>query len=358
VNGQPPDDELCQRFAELGFITLPNTMMPVLHQANKAACVSDITVLLEGETGTGKQILAYAIHQLDKKRRSFPFVTVHCGSINEALAESELFGHEQGAFSGAIRRRKGLFQAAHQGTLFLDDVNDLPASLQPKLLDVLQRSAVRPVGADYEARIDTRIIAASNQPLAPLVQHKQFRSDLYHRLNVVKLTLPPLRERPRDLPALLLAFAHRHSDVYPNITGVEPALLHHLESQPFWGNLRELEHAVQRMLFAKVEGSTLLLLDWHRQTQAGPAESGQDLLLEAANALWRAICHHGVPYGQALRQIDKNVLDAALRSGGTTRREVALRLQTSERTLYHKLRSHKLSAISQPLPGANPSTPR
>jgi transcriptional regulator with GAF, ATPase, and Fis domain len=348
VSGQLSDDLLRRRFSELGFVTLSETMMPLLRQANKAACVSDITVLMEGETGTGKQILAYAIHQLDQKRRLFPFVTVHCGTISETLAESELFGHEQGAFSGAIRRRKGLFQTAHQGTLFLDDVNDLPSSLQPKLLDVLQRAALRPLGADRETPVDARVIAASNQPLSSLVQQQRFRSDLYHRLNVVRLTLPPLRERPRDLAALVLIFAYRHRNVYPNITEVEPELVRHLESEPFWGNLRELEHAVQRMLFVKAEGSMLLLSDWRKQAPQSSSESEHELLRTAADAVWRAICNGTVSYGGALRRIDKNVLETALRSGGKTRREVASRLQTSERTLYHKLRSHKI--FDEPAP--------
>lgn len=343
VTVQTPDDALRRQFSDVGFITASDALIPLLKLADKAACVSDITVLLEGETGTGKQVLAYAIHQLDKKRRSFPFVTVHCGTISETLAESELFGHEQGAFSGAIRRRKGLFQAAHQGTLFLDDVNDLPLSLQPKLLDVLQRAALRPVGADREAHVDVRVIAASNQPLSRLVQQQQFRSDLYHRLNVVRLALPPLRERPSDLAPLLLAFAHRHCNVYPHITDVDPELVRRLESEPFSGNLRELEHTVQRMLFVKTEGSVLLLSDWCKQAPQGPSESEHELLRAAADAAWRAISNGKVSYGGALRQIDKNVLETALRSGGKTRREVALRLQTSERTLYHKLRSHRLS---------------
>jgi transcriptional regulator with PAS, ATPase and Fis domain len=201
--GQSFDEELRCAFAELGFITVSSKLIPVLRQAQKAARVSDITVLLEGETGTGKQVLAYAIHQLDQKRKSFPFVTVHCGAINEALAESEFFGHERGAFSGAAIARKGLFQTAHRGTLFLDDVNDLPPALQPKLLDVLQRNVVRAVGSDREVPVDVRIISACNRPLMQLVQQNCFRADLYHRLNVVKLSLPPLRERPQDLPALI-----------------------------------------------------------------------------------------------------------------------------------------------------------
>ncbi len=156
-------------------------------------------MLLQGETGTGKQVLARAIHRLDEKRSKFPFVTVHCSTVSEGLAESELFGHRKGSFSGAITSRSGLFQAAEHGTVFLDDVNDLPLRLQPKLLDALQRGSVRPLGADRETRVDVRIIAAANHTLEPLVAEGAFRADLYHRLNVIRLLLPPLRERGEDL---------------------------------------------------------------------------------------------------------------------------------------------------------------
>jgi transcriptional regulator with GAF, ATPase, and Fis domain len=178
------DHELRRVLAELGFITGCDAMVPLLRQASKAACLSDITVLLEGETGTGKQLLANAIHRLDQKRRSHPFVTIHCSTINETLAESELFGHERGAFSGAVSPRKGLFQAAHGGILLLDDVNDLAHGLQAKLLDVLQRSVVRAVGSDRESPIDVRITAASNLPLGQMVRQNSFRADLYHRLGL------------------------------------------------------------------------------------------------------------------------------------------------------------------------------
>jgi two-component system response regulator GlrR len=139
-------------------------MMAVLQHAHKAAEVSDVTVLIQGETRTGKQLLAQGIHTLDRKRGGFAFVTVHCSTISESLAESELFGHRRGAFSGAVADRKGLFQAAEHGTILLDDVNDLPFHLQPKLLDVIQRGIVRPVGSDREVSIDVRIIAACNHP--------------------------------------------------------------------------------------------------------------------------------------------------------------------------------------------------
>jgi DNA-binding NtrC family response regulator len=320
-------------------------MIPLLRRAHKAAKVSDVTVLLEGETGTGKQVLAQAIHKLDQKRRACSFVTVHCSTISESLAESELFGHQRGAFSGATHDRKGLFQSGQGGTVFLDDVNDLPANLQPKLLDVIQRSAVRPVGSDREVPINVRIIAAANQPLEPLVREGRFRSDLFHRLNVVRLQLPSLRERNEDLESLILAFSRRHSSLYPAVVSVEPELLNLLRSQKFMGNVRELENVVQRMLFLKSEGTSLSIKDWQAQlgTDLSSAVHTRDLFSEAAVAAWNAISQRGVPYAQAFQEIERRVLETAATVPGCTRREMAQRLRTSERTLYYKMRVHGIS---------------
>ena len=336
------DNELRQSFNERGFVTGSQELVPLLRHAYKAACVSDITVLLEGETGTGKQVLASAIHRLDQKRRASPFVTMHCGSLSEGLVESEMFGHQKGAFTGAVTHRKGLFQSAHGGTLFLDDVNDLPQNLQTKLLDVLQRSRVRAIGSDQEAQVDVRIIAAANQPLKPLVLQNNFRADLYHRLNVVRLWLPPLRDRMQDLPTLVLALANFHRDIYQPIEKVESELITLLRTQPYPGNVRELENDVQRMLFSKAEGTRLGLADWHRRWPEVEAEERPDLLGEAAAKVWGAISAQGIPYAQAIQQIERRVLEAALNVGGQTRREIAQRLRTSERTLYHKIRTYDL----------------
>src|SRR5579859_6635374 len=344
-----PESDLDLRcvFARLGFITSSQSMMSVLRCAHKAAHVSDVTVLLEGETGTGKQILAQAIHQLDRKRNIFPFVTVHCSTISEALAESELFGHQRGAFSGAIGERKGLFQSAEHGTLFLDDVNDLPLNLQPKLLDVIQRGTVRPVGADRELRVDVRIIAACNQPLEGLVREGRFRSDLFHRLNVVKLALPPLRERGADLANLLLVLARRHSRIYQPIEQIDPELVALLQAKTFRGNVRELENAVQRMLFLKTHGTSLGLADWMAQSAPESAPVETDLLAEAAGATWQAISSRGIPYAKAFQEIEKRVLESAISVGGSTRRAIAEKLHTSERTLYYKMRTLRVSSSSR-----------
>lgn len=337
------DQELQRVFAELGFVTQSQAMLPLLRQAIRAADISDIAILMEGETGTGKQVLANAIHVLDRKRRSQQFVTVHCATINESLAESELFGHERGAFSGAVSPRKGLFQAAHGGTILLDDVNDLPLPLQTKLLDVLQRRVVRAVGSDHEVPIDVRIIAAANRRLEEMVHQKTFRADLYYRLNVVHLSLPPLRDRSEDLVALILAFAQRHRNVFAGVTEVEPELVAYLAKRRFDGNIRELEHCVVRMLFAKDGGFSLGLGDWLGQCANDESGASHDLISEAAQTLWKAISRAGLPCSAALRLAERSILELAIADSPKTRREVALRLKTSERTLYHKLKSHHLT---------------
>ncbi len=285
----PGPQELREIFAGLGLITNSQRMTAVLQSAYKAAQVSDATVLLQGETGSGKQVLARAIHTLDGKRHRFPFITLNCSTLSESVAESELFGHRKGSFSGAVNSREGLFQAAKGGTVFLDDVNDLPLRLQPKLLDVLQRCVVRPLGADRELPVHVRVIAAANQPLEPLVAAGGFRADLFHRLNVICVYLPPLRERRDDVEPLILEFARRYASLHGPINYLESDLIEHLRACRFEGNVRELENAVQRMLFNKGEGDSLTRKDWlNQQTTAASSANQQDDVLQAANLLWLA----------------------------------------------------------------------
>lgn len=319
-------------------------MTPVLQCAYKAANVSDTTLLLQGETGTGKGVLARAIHSLDEKRCRFEFVTIHCNTISESLAESELFGHCKGSFSGAFAARAGLFQAAHRGTVFLDDVNDLPLHLQPKLLDVLQRGIVRPLGADRESTIDVRIIAAANQPLEALVQAGRFRADLYHRLNVIRLSLPPLCDRREDMALLVLEFAKRYGSLHGGIDSLEPDLVHHLETCRFDGNIRELENTVQRVLFNKLDGHSLSRADWFRQDpELSDQPASRDEVLRAANLLWVVMLRQEVPFSDLMHSLEGELLQKALHVKGKTRREIAELLHTTERTLYHKMNSHRIS---------------
>lgn len=330
------DPGIAELFRAHGMVGSAPAIQPMLRQAAKAALVGDATLLIEGETGTGKQVLAAAIHALDPKRRHGPLVTVHCGTIPDSLTESELFGHRRGAFSGAVAERKGLFTAANRGIIFLDDVNDLPAATQPKLLDVLQRGRIRPVGSDLESAIDVRVIAASNRPLKPLVEAGQFRADLYYRLDVIHLRIPALRERLEDLEPLMLALADRHRHLYEPIESVCPELLRTLRRYSFPGNIRELEHIVQRMLFAKSSGHSLTLEDLNadhgalsESTEQLSAIAGQLLAhMERAQAGSRTI----------FASLEREMLRAALAST-RTRREMARLFCMSERRLYQRLRA-------------------
>jgi two-component system, NtrC family, response regulator PilR len=342
----PTPEALREIFSRLGFVTISQRMNGVLQCAYKAAQVSDTTVLLQGETGTGKQILARAIHALDHKRRHHAFITVHCSTISESLAESELFGHRKGSFSGADAARGGLFQAADKGTIFLDDINDLPLRLQPKLLDALQRGIIRPLGSDRETAVDVRVIAAANRPLKPMVEAETFRADLFHRLNVIPLRLPPLRERSEDLAALVLEFARRHANLHYGITSLDPDLLQHLQCCPFEGNVRELENIVQRMLFNKAEGDSFSRADWLHQQRSAADTDDDEPMARAANLLWAVMLRQGVSFSALMRRVETELLQKALHVEGKTRREIAGMLHTSERTLYHKISSHRVAEAS------------
>jgi DNA-binding NtrC family response regulator len=335
---------LVKIFGELGFITSGIRTGELLRVCARAAKVSDITILLEGETGTGKQVVAEAIHKLDPKRKNHAFVTIHCGTIQESLAESEFFGHRKGAFSGADGERAGLFQTADRGTVFLDDVNDLPISLQPKLLDVLQRGRVRSIGCDREFPIDVRVIAASNRPLEPLVERGLFRRDLFHRLHVIKLWIPPLRERKEDLPLLLLSLAHRHQAIYGPIRCVSPELVSLFSQSRLEGNVRELENSIKRMLFLKESGDQLDVSDWPDPIVAAQiADPEDDPYDMAVTALLAIIAERRTSLAEALREVERRTLQTAVETHDMTRRALADVLHTSERTLYHKLKSHSVS---------------
>lgn len=226
----------------------------------------DSPVLLVGETGTGKEVMARAIHERGA-RRAEAFVAVNCAAIPAGLLESELFGYERGAFTGAVSRGVGRFEAAHRGTLFLDEVGDLPLELQPKLLRALQEQQIERLGGGGHATaVDVRVIAASNDNLWEMVQRRAFRADLYYRLNVFPIVLPPLRRRVEDIPALVECFverfASRHRRAIPRVPG---DVLAALMRRPWPGNVRELQNVVERAVIT-TKGPTLVL---------GPAADGQ-----------------------------------------------------------------------------------
>ncbi|MGE0275676.1 MAG: sigma-54-dependent transcriptional regulator [Nitrospiraceae bacterium] len=207
---------------------------------------SDATILLTGETGTGKEVLARVIHT-NSRRAKNPFVALNCAAIPDALFESELFGHVRGAFTSAVATKRGFFQSANGGTLFLDEIAELPLSMQVKLLRAVQEREVREVGADYVTKVDVRIIAATNKDLADAVKAGTFRHDLYYRISVVPLTVPPLRERKDDIPLLGQHFL-KHSAIRANkdVRGFTAAAMHRLMVYPWPGNVRELENAIEK----------------------------------------------------------------------------------------------------------------
>jgi len=228
-----------------GIIGSSRALLGVLDQVRTVAA-TDSTVLIEGETGTGKELIAKAIH-MQSHRRGRPFVKVNCAAIPLDLLESELFGHERGAFTGAVTRRIGRFEAANGGTLFLDEIGDIPMELQAKLLRVLQEQEFERLGSTYTHQVDVRVVAATNQDLAGMVAEKQFRMDLYYRLNVFPIALPPLRQRCDDIPMLVAHFVQKYGErMSKQISKISQDAMDTLIRYPWPGNIRELQNFIER----------------------------------------------------------------------------------------------------------------
>ncbi len=232
-------------FDRRGIIGDSPRMQEIFHLLELAA-PTDATILLLGETGTGKELIARAIHY-NSPRRNGPLVVVNCAAIPEALLESDLFGHERGAFTGASQRKVGRFTAAHGGTIFLDEIGELPLTIQAKILRVIQFKEFEPLGSHQTQKVDVRLIAATNRSLLAEVREGRFREDLYYRLNVVSLTLPPLRQRVEDIPALANHFLTYYCKKnHREIREIEPEALAHLQAYDWPGNIRELENVMER----------------------------------------------------------------------------------------------------------------
>lgn len=227
------------------IVTQSPLMNERLNQAERVA-KSNVSVLITGPSGTGKELMAKAIHNASD-RANEAFVAINCGALPEQLLESELFGHAKGAFTGAVTQHEGLFQSAQGGTLFLDEIGDMPTSLQVKLLRAIQERIIRPVGSTRSIEIDVRVISATHRNLELAMEDGEFREDLYYRLNVVNLDLPPLRDRPEDIPLLARYFveqsAQRHN---PKVKGISPGALHILAQAAWPGNVRQLENVVEQ----------------------------------------------------------------------------------------------------------------
>jgi len=227
-----------------GIVGESKVMQSVFEMILKVADTNS-TVLVQGESGTGKELVAFAIHE-KSSRRDQPFIPVHCGAIPETLLESELFGHEKGSFTGAIAQKEGVFKLADKGTLFLDEVSEMSVPLQVKLLRVLETGSFRRVGGVEDVRVDVRLVAATNRDLRELVDQGLFRKDLYYRLNVFPIVLPPLRERREDIPLLVEHFLARLRKAGTVAAGVSPQAMEMLRRHRWGGNVRELENVIER----------------------------------------------------------------------------------------------------------------
>jgi len=304
-------------------------MRQMLELASKVAG-HDTTVLLTGDSGTGKEVFAQAIHRMSP-RASNSFVAVNCAAIPEHLLESELFGHVKGAFTGAIGDRQGLVSEADGGTLLLDEIGDMPLTLQSKLLRFLEGGEIRRVGDQRSRNVDVRLIAATAISLEDAVQKKNFRDDLYYRLNVVHLHLPPLRERPEDIPSLLAHFAQSTAQRLGRPVSITPKALAMLAAYHWPGNVRELRNAVERAAVLSEEGRLdvgdfNLLSESLGTNGSDPTDGGSEMALKPqVEALERAAIRRG------------------LAAAGGNRREAAKLLGVSLRTLFYKLRRYNLA---------------
>jgi DNA-binding NtrC family response regulator len=293
------------------------------------AQVSDLAanLLIEGESGTGKEIVARAIHS-NSARCNGPFVPVNCAAIPENLLESELFGYVRGAFTDARKDRRGLFQEASGGILFLDEISEIPLTLQAKLLRVLEDKEVRPLGANHSEKVDTRVISASNQDLAELVRAGKFRQDLYYRLNVIRIALPPLRQRRDDIPLLVNHFIQKFSEsTTRKVEGMDPDAMTVLKTYEWPGNIRELEHAVQHAVLL-----------------------GKNAVISAADLPGHLVARGDgrVTVGQALarqltlHELEREYIDQILEATRGNKTEAARILGVDRTTLYRKLEEYKL----------------
>jgi two-component system response regulator PilR (NtrC family) len=291
------------------------------------------SVLITGESGTGKEVVARALHQAGE-RATQPFVTVNCGALPENLMESELFGHEKGSFTGATSRKDGLFRAAHGGTLFLDEIGELPTPLQVKLLRVLQERKVRPVGGQQEIEVDVRVVAATNRDVEAAVREGSFRQDLFYRLNVIRVQLPPLRERMEDVPTLAQHFLHKHSALEGKRLSLSPEAMSWIVQQRYPGNVRELENLLERAVALASEPFVV------RSDLIGGEDTGES---PAAHPVLPA---EGVDLDAQLGELERGMLVQALERTGGNRTNAAKLLRMTLRSLRYRLAKYGLGEES------------
>jgi two-component system NtrC family response regulator len=320
---------LIERYKFDEIVSTSHAMEEVLSMAGRVAA-SSATVLLRGESGTGKELIAKAIH-FHSPRANAPLIKVNCAALPETLLESELFGHEKGAFTGATTRRIGRFEAADRGTLFLDEIGELTPGMQVKLLRVLQEREFERLGGNETIKVDVRVIAATNRDIEKAMKEGAFREDLYYRLNVVSVVIPPLRERKEDVPALLDFFIKKYNaENKKNITGISAETRDLLMRYGYPGNVRELENIIERAVVLSKKGIiTTADLPIHVRTSASEEELSAETLQGSLN--------------ETLETIERSILLEALKASGGVQTRAAEKLGISERVLRYKLKKYKLS---------------
>jgi DNA-binding NtrC family response regulator len=322
--------QLRQRYGLPGLIAQSPAMQTVLDLVERVA-PTDATLLIQGESGTGKEVIAKAVHHASA-RAGRPFVAVNCGAVPETLLESELFGYVRGAFTGAAGSKVGLFEEADGGTLFLDEIAEMPAALQVKLLRALQSGEVRRLGATQAATIDVRVIAATHGDLATLISRGSFREDLFYRLNVIPIVLPPLRDRREDIPALAEHFLARSAGKLGRTLRLSSEAVERLLRYPWPGNVRELENAIERAC-ALCENDMILPADL-------PPNIVSAALGEKAEQA-RATMPVGEPLDDFIQQQERGYIEATLAHCGGSREKAATMLGISMATLYRKVEPKK-----------------
>jgi DNA-binding NtrC family response regulator len=310
---------------DLGVMRTRSPAMRRLFQTVRKVAPTDVNVLIVGENGTGKELVAAAVHDLSD-RRAATLIKVNCAAIPSELLESELFGHSRGAFTDAGGERKGLFEMAHRGSIFLDEIGEMPPRLQAKLLRVLQEHEFRPVGSTQTVRADFRLICATNTDPDQAVREGKLREDLYFRLNTILLTVPPLRERLDDLPLLATQFLRVYSAQYDRkVDSVAPAAMRVLEQHDWPGNVRELEHAIERAVILS------------RDSEIKPSD-----LPEFGRAREIKVRTAGIPQGCTLEEVERLTILQTLELTGWNKRATADILGIHRPTLYNKLRKYRL----------------
>ncbi|HUS29575.1 MAG TPA: sigma-54 dependent transcriptional regulator, partial [Kofleriaceae bacterium] len=308
------------------------------------------TVLLRGETGTGKELVAHAIH-INSPREEKPFVRVNCAALAPGILESELFGHEKGSFTGAMERRRGRFELADGGTLFLDEVGDLPMEVQIKLLRTLQERELERVGGNETIKVDVRVVSATNRNLEKMIEEGEFREDLYYRLNVFPINLPPLRDRPEDLPVLLNHFIAKFArQMGVPVQPASPEAVAKLREYNWPGNVRELENIVERaMILARGQPLGAAHLDFGRRSsapnQSGAVAAPASAAPSAPVAVPTAAAEDGKSLAERLLDSERKEIVAAVEKSRGNIASAARQLGINRSTLYYRLRKHGLEHL-------------